>query len=90
MRVGCTDALCHVSQIGDDKFSLSTKNRAMLIGKDSHKILGVGDRVRAKTIKASVDHVSMKIAVGMKQRGLGPVKWREEESKTASTKKKAQ
>lgn len=81
LRVGCTDALCHVSQIGDDKFSLSTKNRSMLIGKDSHRTLEVGDRVRARTIKASVDHVSMKIAVSMKGNSLGSKKWLEEDKK---------
>jgi DNA-directed RNA polymerase subunit E' len=79
LRVGCTDALCHVSQIGDDKFALSTKNRAMLVGKETHRTLEVGDRVRARTIKASVDHVSMKIAVSMKGQRLGPARWRKED-----------
>jgi len=81
IRVGCTDALCHVSQIGNDKFTLSTKNRAMLVGKDTHKTIEVGDRVKARTIKASVDHVSMKIAVTMKGENLGSERWLEQKEK---------
>ncbi len=77
IRIGCTDALCHVSQLADDYFSFSPGSRGILVGKESSRDLRLGDKVRAKVITASVDHVSMKIAVSMRQKGLGALRWLE-------------
>ncbi|MHA2294787.1 MAG: DNA-directed RNA polymerase [Candidatus Hodarchaeales archaeon] len=76
LRLGCTDALSHMSQIGQEKFALSTRKGGVLIGRDTGRQLRVGDSVRAKIINASIDHVSMKIAVTMKNKRLGTLAWR--------------
>ncbi|MFW9915354.1 MAG: DNA-directed RNA polymerase [Candidatus Thorarchaeota archaeon] len=78
IRIGCTDALCHVSQLADDYFSFSPGSKGILVGRESGRDLRLGDKVRTKVITASVDHVSMKIAVSMRQKGLGAIRWLEE------------
>lgn len=88
LRLGCTDALSHMSQIGQEKFALSTKKGGVLVGRDTGRQLRVGDNVRAKVINASIDHVSMKIAVTMKHPRLGTHGWREA-IKEENEKKKA-
>ena len=78
IRIGCTDALCHVSQLADDYFSFSPGSKGIRVGRESGRDLRLSDKVRAKVITASVDHVSMKIAVSMRQKGLGAIRWMEE------------
>lgn len=78
MRIGCTDALCHVSQLSDDFFSISTRSKGVLVGRESGRSLRLGDVVRAKIITASIDHISLKIAVSMRHPGLGARTWLEE------------
>ncbi|MFX1511412.1 MAG: DNA-directed RNA polymerase [Promethearchaeota archaeon] len=75
IRVGCTDALCHVSQLADEYFSLGGKAKQVLTGRESGRTFQLGDRVRAQIITATMDHVSMKIAVTMRKSGLGPERW---------------
>lgn len=79
LRLGCTDALSHMSQIAQEKFALSTKKGGILLGRDTGKQLRIGDRVRAKIINASIDHISMKIAVSMKHPRMGTAVWRKAE-----------
>jgi DNA-directed RNA polymerase subunit E' len=79
IRVGCTDSLCHISQISDDKFSLSERGRGVLIGKETNRRLELGDQVRAKIINVQIDHLSLKIAVTMRgSPNLGAISWIEE------------
>ncbi|MFX0092811.1 MAG: S1 RNA-binding domain-containing protein, partial [Candidatus Hodarchaeota archaeon] len=87
IRLGCTDALCHISQLSDDHFVLSSQG--MLTGREKGLKLTINDSVRARIITSNVDHTSMKIAVTMKQDYLGTDEWIEtliEEKKTESKK----
>lgn len=88
VRIGCTDTLCHVSQISNDKFGLA-KGRNILIGRDTGRTLRLGDRVRARIIQAAIDHVSMKIAVTMRGEWLGTKTWRDEDAKLIAEGKEA-
>ncbi|MFX0014560.1 MAG: DNA-directed RNA polymerase [Promethearchaeota archaeon] len=75
MRIGCTDALAHISQIADEYFQISSRSSGVLVGRESGRTIRPGDLVRGKIITATVDHVSMKIAVTMKGEGLGLKSW---------------
>ena len=59
--------------------------KGVLIGRDSGKRIQLGDNVRAKIINTQIDHLSMKIAVTMRDTThgglLGTKKWIKE-SKT--------
>ena len=79
IRIGCTDTLCHVSQISNDKFSLA-KGKNILVGRETSRTLRLGETVRSRIIQSSIDHVSMKIAVTMRGEWLGTRKWMEEDS----------
>ena len=79
IRIGCTDTLCHVSQISNDKFSLA-KGKNILVGRETNRTLRLGEQVRSRIIQSSIDHVSMKIAVTMRGDLLGTKKWIKEES----------
>ena len=78
MRIGCTDALAHISQIADEYFQMSSRSSGVLIGKETGRTIRPGDLVRGRIITATVDHVSMKIAVTMKGEGLGLINWLQE------------
>ncbi|MFX0084520.1 MAG: DNA-directed RNA polymerase [Candidatus Hodarchaeota archaeon] len=78
MRMGCTDALAHISQISDEYFQMSSRSSGVLVGRESGRTIRPGDLVRGKIITATVDHVSMKIAVTMKGEGLGLKSWIDE------------
>jgi DNA-directed RNA polymerase subunit E' len=75
MRIGCTDALAHISQIAEEYFQMSSRSSGVLVGRESGRTIRPGDLVRGKIITATVDHVSMKIAVTMKGEGLGLKSW---------------
>jgi len=75
MRIGCTDALAHISQIADEYFQMSSRSSGVLVGKETGRTIRPGDLVRGRIITATVDHVSMKIAVTMKGEGLGLINW---------------
>ncbi|MHA1214592.1 MAG: DNA-directed RNA polymerase [Candidatus Hodarchaeales archaeon] len=79
MRIGCTDALAHISQIADEYFQMSSRSSGVLVGRESGRTIRPGDLVRGKIITATVDHVSMKIAITMKGEGLGLKSWIEDE-----------
>ncbi|MFX0184103.1 MAG: DNA-directed RNA polymerase [Candidatus Hodarchaeota archaeon] len=78
MRIGCTDALAHISQISDEYFQMSSRASGVLVGRESGRTIRPGDLVRGKIITATVDHVSMKIAITMKGEGLGLKSWIED------------
>ncbi|NHK29930.1 MAG: DNA-directed RNA polymerase [Asgard group archaeon] len=88
LRLGCVDALCHVSQVSDDFFSYNSKQGA-LIGRDSQKRISVGDRVRSRITHVSIGKSLIRIGVTMRQAGLGVESWVEEWKKAGASKKKA-
>lgn len=85
IRIGCTDTLCHVSQISNDKFNLA-KGKNVLVGRETNRSLRLGEQVRSKIIQSSIDHVSMKIAVSMRGDWLGTRKWMKEDAEEDSDK----
>ncbi|NHJ47767.1 MAG: DNA-directed RNA polymerase [Asgard group archaeon] len=87
LRLGCVDALCHVSQVSDDFFSYNSKQGA-LMGRDSQKRISVGDRVRARITHVSIGKSLIRIGVTMRQAGLGALDWVEEWKKTGAKQKK--
>ncbi len=87
---GAFEGLVHISQTMDDFVSLDDKNHTLL-GKDSNRLLKVGDKVRARIVAVSYkDPQDPKIGLTMRQSYLGALGWIEEMSKPkkAATKKK--
>jgi DNA-directed RNA polymerase subunit E' len=81
MRFGPLDGLVHVSQITDD-YIVYDEKRGALIGKESHRVLTVGDRIRARIVAVSLNPDKArenKINLTMRQPGLGKHEWLEEE-----------
>lgn len=78
--MGALDGMIHVSQTMDDFVSFSKAN--VLTGKESKKVLKVGDKVRARVIAISYkDQTNPKIGLTMRQPRLGAEHWIEEEVK---------
>ncbi|TFF84755.1 DNA-directed RNA polymerase [Candidatus Heimdallarchaeota archaeon] len=77
LRIGCVDALCHVSQVADDFYSYSSK-QGSLIGRDSGKRISVGDHVRARIIAVTIGKSQIRVGVTMRQPGLGVEEWVQE------------
>ncbi len=86
LRLGCVDALCHVSQVADDYYSYSSK-QGVLLGRESGKTISVGDRVRARIIAVTIGKSQIRIGVTMRQAGLGVESWVEEWKKASATAK---
>lgn len=83
LNIGPVDGLVHVSQVMDDEVVIS--GRDALMGKNTKKVLKVGDLVRARVITVSYkDITNVRIGLTMKQPGLGKLEWLEEKQ----TKKK--
>lgn len=74
IQVSTIEALCHMSQIGDDFFRYQQSNKAM-IGKESGKRLDVDDIVRGRIIVIGIQRKAIKIGVTMRQPGLGKMEW---------------
>jgi DNA-directed RNA polymerase subunit E' len=79
VQVGALDALVHVSQVMDDFVSYDEKN-SQLVGRQSHRVLKVGDAVRARIISISFKEQS-KVGLTMRQPFLGSLKWLSEKPK---------
>jgi DNA-directed RNA polymerase subunit E' len=78
--IGPVDGMIHVSQTMDDFVSFSKSN--VLTGKESKKVLKVGDHCRARIIAVSFKEPSNpKIGLTMRQPMLGCLKWLEEDLK---------
>lgn len=78
--MGALDGMIHISQTMDDFVSFSKAN--VLTGKESKKVLKVGDKVRARIIAVSYkDLTNPKIGLTMRQPRLGAEHWIEEEVK---------
>jgi len=86
LRLGCVDALCHVSQVSDDFFAYDSK-RGALIGRESQKIISVGDRVRARVILVTIGKSQIRVGVTMRQAGLGVESWVKEWREQDTSKK---
>ncbi|HEX55344.1 MAG: DNA-directed RNA polymerase [Candidatus Altiarchaeales archaeon] len=82
INFGPMDGLVHVSQITEDYMSYDSRNM-MLIGKETRKILRVGDNVRVRIIAISLKprFSDSKIGLTMRQPYLGKLEWLEEEKK---------
>ncbi|MEM2109622.1 MAG: DNA-directed RNA polymerase [Candidatus Odinarchaeota archaeon] len=76
IRLGPLDGLCHVSQVTDDFISYDQK-RSALLGKESGRVISVGDHVRARIIAVSLKGGSRsgKIGLTMRQPYLGKIEW---------------
>jgi len=66
----------------DDEVAVSGKEA--LIGKNSRKVLKVNDMVKARIVTVSYKGVSnARIAMTMKQPGLGKLEWLEQKKKSS-------
>jgi DNA-directed RNA polymerase subunit E' len=80
MDIGALDGMIHISQTMDDFVSFSKSN--VLTGKESKKVLKVGDKCRARIIAVSFkDLANPKIGLTMRQGNLGNLNWVDEEGK---------
>ncbi len=78
--IGPLDGMIHVSQTMDDFVSFSKSN--VLTGKESKKVLKVGDQCKARIIAVSYkDPKSPKIGLTMRQAFLGALPWLKQEKK---------
>lgn len=78
--MGALDGMIHIGQTMDDFVSFSKAN--VLTGKETKKVLKVGDKVRARVIAISFkDVTNPKIGLTMRQPRLGAEHWIEEEIK---------
>jgi len=82
-HIGPLDALVHKSQIMDDKIVVDVENKRME-GKETKRILKVGDKIRARIVTLSLNEMNpreSKIGLTMRQPGLGKEEWKKEEEK---------
>lgn len=80
MTIGPIDGMIHISQTMNDFVSF-TKDK-VLQGKDSNRVLKIGDVCKAKIIAVSYkDITNPKIGLTMRQQALGKLEWVTEDSK---------
>ncbi|MBW3002549.1 DNA-directed RNA polymerase [Candidatus Woesearchaeota archaeon] len=85
LTMGPIDGMIHISQTMDDFVSFAKDK--VLTGRDSKKVLKVGDLCRARVIAVSFkDITNPKIGLTMRQQGLGKLEWIEEEGKETPAK----
>ena len=90
ITMGPIEGMIHVSQTMDDFVSFS-KDKTLL-GKDTKRVLKVGDKCKARIIAVSYkDVTSPKLGLTMRQEQLGKLEWIEElaEKKAARKTKEA-
>lgn len=83
IRIGPMDGLVHISQLMDDYVVFDEKNK-QFIGKETNRVLKLGDYVRARVIAISVKSRIIrenKIGLTMRQPGLGKRDWIEKEKR---------
>jgi DNA-directed RNA polymerase subunit E' len=87
MNLGPIEGMIHISQTMDDFVSFSKDKH--LTGKESKRVLKVGDVCRARIIAVSfTDPLNPKLGLTMRQQGLGKLEWiKEDESKPAAEEK---
>lgn len=80
MTIGPIDGMIHISQTMNDFVSF-TKDK-VLQGKDSNRVLKIGDVCKARVIAVSYkDITNPKIGLTMRQQGLGKLDWITEDLK---------
>lgn len=85
--IGPVDGMIHVSQTMDDFVSFSKSN--VLTGKESKKVLKVGDECRARIIAVSYKEINNpKVGLTMRQPYLGNIRWVEDALKKKTGKDK--
>ena len=78
INIGATDGMIHISQTMDDFVSFSKSG--VLTGKETKRVLKVGDKCRARIVAISYKEVSNpKIGLTMRQPKLGSLNWLEKE-----------
>jgi len=79
---GPIDGLIHVSQITEDFMSYDQKNAAF-VGRESNKMLKVGDVVRSRIVTVSMKSrlSDSKIGLTMRQPYLGKLEWIEDDQR---------
>lgn len=86
INIGPADGMIHVSQTMDDFISFSKQKT--LTGKESKKVLKIGDKCRARIIAISYkDLNNPKIGLTMRQPFLGNLNWVEQAAKKGGKKK---
>ena len=79
ITLGPIDGMIHISQTMDDFVSFAKEK--VLTGRDTKRILKVGDQCKARIIAVSFkDVTNPKIGLTMRQPGLGNVEWSIEEA----------
>lgn len=88
MNLGPIEGMIHISQTMDDFVSFS-KDKT-LTGKESKRVLKVGDVCRSRIIAISfTDPLNPKLGLTMRQQGLGKLEWiKEDENKPAAVEEK--
>jgi len=88
MNLGPIEGMIHISQTMDDFVSFSKDKN--LSGKESKRVLKVGDLCRSRIIAVSFsDPLNPKLGLTMRQQGLGKLEWiREDASKAAPAEEK--
>ncbi len=87
-HIGPLDALLHKSQIMDDKVIIDVENKRME-GKETKKVLKVGDVVRVRIVTVSLNEMNpreSKIGLTMRQPGLGKEEWKEKDKEKGEKK----
>lgn len=83
VKFGPLDGLIHISQVMDDHVDANVETQT-LVGKESKRALTVGDRVRARIVGLNLNEKTAqdsRIALTMRQPGLGKIAWIEEDAK---------
>ena len=86
INIGPIDGMIHISQTMDDFVSFS-KDKS-LAGKETKRVLKVGDICRARIIAVSFkDVLNPKLGLTMRQQGLGRLDWIKEDAEIKTPKK---
>jgi len=77
ISIGPIEGMIHISQTMDDFVSFNKEKT--LSGRESKKVLKIGDKCRARIIATSYkDPTNPKLGLTMRQAGLGKLEWIEE------------
>ena len=87
INIGPIEGMIHISQTMDDFVSFA-KDKT-LAGKESKKVLKVGDKCKARIIAVSFkDPTNPKLGLTMRQEGLGRLDWINEDTEPAKKEEK--
>jgi len=81
LNFGAMEGMVHISQAMEDYVQYNSKEKT-IGGKESNKLLKVGDDCRSRVIAISFkDITNPKLGLTMRQKGLGKLEWLEEPEK---------